>query len=163
MAQTSREANLLGACALAVAERLPATAADAALVALAGWLGGTTVDGLARVLHLTHSGAVRLVDRLERDGLIERRPGPDGRSRSLHATPAGARAAARLQADRLGALEEVLAALDADERGALAPLLEKLLAGMTEGHAAAGRICRLCDPGVCGHPERCPVTRAARS
>jgi len=22
-------------------------------------------------------------------------------------------------------------------------------------------ICRLCDPDVCGHPERCPVTQAA--
>ena len=50
----------------------------AALVALSGWLAGTTVDGLARVLRLTHSGAVRLADRLERDGLVERRPGRTG-------------------------------------------------------------------------------------
>ena len=161
MAHTSREANLLGACALAVAGRLPPSAADAALVALAGWLSGTTVDGLARVLALTHSGAVRLADRLERDGLVERRPGADGRTRALHATAAGARAAQRLQAERFAALEDVLAPLDAAERAALAGMLEKLLAGLTPDHAVAGRICRLCDPGVCGHPDRCPVTIAA--
>jgi DNA-binding MarR family transcriptional regulator len=161
MAHTSREANLLGACALAVAERLPPAAADAALVALDGWLAGTTVDGLARVLHLTHSGAVRLADRLESEGLIERRPGADRRSLSLHTTRAGSRAAARRQADRFSALEHVLAPLDAADRAALTPLLEKLLAGLTTGHESAGHTCRLCDPDVCGHPDRCPVTIAA--
>ena len=160
MPHTSREANLLGACALAVAGRLPPGADDAAVVALAGWLAGTTVDGLARVLGLTHSGAVRLADRLERDGLVERRPGPDGRTRALHVTPEGAAAAARLQAGRLAALEDVLAPLDAGDRAALTPLLEKLLAGMTPDRAAARRTCRLCEPDLCGHPERCPVTLA---
>jgi MarR family transcriptional repressor of emrRAB len=161
MSHTSREANLLGACSLAIAGRLPAAAADAALVALNGWLGGTTVDGLARVLHLTHSGTVRLADRLERDGLVERRAGTDGRTRALHVTAAGARAAERLQGERFAALEDVLAGLGADGRAALVPLLERMLGAMTPDHAAAGRICRLCDPGVCGHPERCPVTIAA--
>src|SRR4051794_36370490 len=113
MSHTSREANLLGACSLAVAERLPLAAADAALIALSTWLAGTTVDGLARVLGLTHSGAVRLTDRLERDGLVERRPGSDGRTRSLHVTASGAGAARRLQAGRFAALEDVLEPLDA--------------------------------------------------
>jgi DNA-binding MarR family transcriptional regulator len=160
MSHTSRDANLLGACALAVAERLPMAASDTALVALSSWLAGTTVDRLARVLHLTHSGAVRLADRLERDGLLERGPGSDGRTRSLHVTAAGARAARSLQADRFAALEDVLAPLDAGERAALAALLERLLGGITTAGAAPGRTCRLCDPDVCGHPERCPVTVA---
>ena len=162
MAHTSRDANLLGAAALAVAERLPADAADATLIALSTWLGGTTIDGLARVLHLTHSGAVRLADRLAGDGLLERRPGPDGRSRALHLTATGQRRAGALQAGRLDALEELLAPLDAAERGVLTPLLEKLLGGLTTGHESAGRTCRLCDPDVCGHPDTCPVTLAAR-
>src|SRR4051812_1122971 len=119
MSHTSREANLLGACALAVAERLPLAAADAALIALSTWLAGTTVDGLARVLELTHSGAVRLTDRLERDGLVERRAGSDGRTRAVHVTAAGARAAGRLQSERFAALEAVLAPLDPRERAAL--------------------------------------------
>jgi hypothetical protein len=40
-------------------------------------------------------------------------------------------------------------------------LLERLLASVTTSGADANRICRLCDPGVCGHPARCPVTQAA--
>lgn len=160
MAHTSREANLLGACALAIAERLPPDASDAALVALSTWLAGTTVDGLARVLDLTHSGAVRLADRLEGDGLLERRPGADGRTRALHLTADGVRAAAGLQTARFSALEEILAPLGAAARAVLTPLLEQLLAGLTSDHASAARTCRLCEPDVCGHPDRCPVTLA---
>jgi DNA-binding MarR family transcriptional regulator len=160
MSHTSREANLLGACSLAVAERLPLAAADAALIALTTWLAGTTVEGLARVLQLTHSGAVRLTDRLERDGLVERRPGSDGRTRSLHVTAAGARAAGRLQAERFAALEDVLAPLDAAERASLTQLMERLLDRITRQGAVPGHTCRLCDADVCGHPDRCPVTLA---
>jgi DNA-binding MarR family transcriptional regulator len=160
MSHTSREANLLGACSLAVAERLPLAAADAALVALSTWLAGTTVDGLARVLGLTHSGAVRLTDRLERDGLVDRAPGSDGRSRALHVTPAGAGAARRLQAARFAALEDVLAPLTGDERAGLTRALEKLLDRITRQGAPPGHTCRLCDADVCGHPDRCPVTLA---
>ena len=98
---SSRDANLLGACALAVAGRLPASAADTALVALDGWLAGSTVDRLARVLALTHSGAVRLTDRLAGDGLVERRTGADARSRALYVTPAGA-AARKAERSRWG-------------------------------------------------------------
>ncbi len=160
MSHTSREANLLGACSLAIAGRLPAAADEAALVALSTWLAGTTVDGLARVLGLTHSGAVRLADRLEGDGLLERRPGSDGRTRALHATPAGLRAARRLQAGRLAGLEDVLTALDDRERTTLAQLMERLLTRITEQGAPPGHTCRLCDPDICGHPGRCPVTLA---
>lgn len=157
---SARDANLLGACALAVAGRLPASAADAALVALDGWLGGTTVDGLARVLALTHSGAVRLTDRLEADGLVQRRPGADARSRALHVTAAGSARAARLRAERFTALEDVLGVLDGHERETLTALVERLLAGITRAGAPPGRTCRLCDADVCGHPDRCPVTQA---
>ena len=50
--------------------------APAALNALEGYLGGEPIDTLRQVLGLTHSGAVRLVDRLVAEGLAERRPGP---------------------------------------------------------------------------------------
>ncbi|MGH2825093.1 MAG: MarR family transcriptional regulator, partial [Thermoleophilaceae bacterium] len=63
---------------------------------------------------------------------------------------------------REGALEEALAALDPAERAELARLHEKVLATLTDGRAAARRICRLCDGRACGHEEGlCPVTRAA--
>src|SRR5690349_1149489 len=119
MTHMSRDANLVGACALAIAGRLPAAAHEAALIALSTWLAGSTVDGLARAVGLTHSGAVRLADRLEGEGLLERRPGPDGRTRALFLTPAGRRSASALQDGRFDALEDTLGALDASERATL--------------------------------------------
>ena len=69
------DANVLGAFGLALADRLAAAAEPAggvsaaeALVALAGTAAGGSIDALARIVGLSHSGTVRLVDRLERDG-----------------------------------------------------------------------------------------------
>ena len=66
----------------------PSTAT--ALVALHGTSSGGTIDALAGRIGLSHSGAVRLVDRLAGDGLVERRRGADQRSAALAADPAGA-------------------------------------------------------------------------
>ena len=52
---------------------------------------------------------------------------------------------------------------DAGERRALGPMLERMLAAQTTDATASLVICRMCDPDVCGHPERCPVTQAARA
>ena len=41
------------------------------------------------ILQMSHSGCVRLVDKLDELGLIERRPGRDRRSLSLYLTPKG--------------------------------------------------------------------------
>src|SRR5271155_3480977 len=53
--------------------------------------GGITVDALALGTGVTGSGAVRMVDRLQRAGLVERRAGGDRRSVSLWLTSAGER------------------------------------------------------------------------
>ena len=136
--------------------------APAALAALEGYLGGEPIDALARVLALTHSGTVRLVDRLADAGLVERRPGGDGRSVAVTLTPAGHRAAEGIRAARERALADALSALDGGERELLTQLNEKLLAGLTSDRASARRICRLCDVEACGHERgTCPVTRAA--
>src|SRR5207302_8382662 len=80
-ADAARTANLLGTHALAVADRLRAAtedaaglggAAPAAIVSLHAFAGGRTVDFLRRVLELTPSGAVRLIDRLAAEGLVQR-------------------------------------------------------------------------------------------
>ena len=167
---SARQANLLGTLALAVTGRVEAAveaasphgpSAPAALSALEGYLGGEPIDALARVLGLTHSGAVRLVDRLAAAGLVERRRGADGRSVAVTLTAAGRRAAVGIRAARESALADALAVLDAGERRALTELNEKLLAGLTSDRASARRICRLCDIEACGHERgTCPVTEA---
>jgi MarR family transcriptional regulator, negative regulator of the multidrug operon emrRAB len=167
----AREANLLGAVSLAVADRVRAAvergaaqggSAPAALISLAGYLDGSPIDSVRGPLALTHSATVRVVDRLVAAGLARRREGVDRRSVAVELTPAGHSAAAEAVRARAEALEEALAGLDADERAQLARLHGKVLATLTEGRASAGRICRLCDSHACGHEEgRCPVTQAA--
>jgi MarR family transcriptional repressor of emrRAB len=167
----ARDANLLGALSTTVAERLETAtragaahggSAPAALAALDTFLDGSSIDTVRKPLGLTHSAAVRLVDRLAAAGLVRRGAGEDGRSVAVFLTEAGRRAAAQVQDRRMGALAEVLSSLNASERAQLTRLHEKLLAGLTSGRADARRICRLCDAHACGHEEgRCPVTRAA--
>jgi MarR family transcriptional regulator, negative regulator of the multidrug operon emrRAB len=70
----------------------------AALVALDGEAGGGSIDALRRILGITHSGTVRLVDRLAGAGLVERRVGADARAVALHLTPQGRRLARRVLA-----------------------------------------------------------------
>ena len=156
----NREANILGAFSIAVADRVRAPSAAAALLSLHTWLAGASIDGLARVLALSHSGAVRLVDRLAAEGMIERRASADGRTVALHLTAAGHAEAERLQGLRLAAVADVLAPLSDAELALFTGMLERLLAPFVPDHAAAGRLCRMCDPDACGHPETCPVTLA---
>jgi MarR family transcriptional repressor of emrRAB len=165
---SARAANLLGAYALVALDRLRANAgmelsSAAVLTALETFADGASIDRLRRVLGLSHSGGVRIVKRLEADGLVAREPDPgDARAVRLHLTPAGRRVARKVLAAREEALAPLLTPLDERESAALERLLERLLAAVTAEGEDAGRICRLCDPEVCGHPDRCPVSQAAR-
>ena len=175
-----RDANLLGALSLAVVDRVRTAtdnaaghraAAPAALVALQQFAGGGSMDELRKVLGLTPSGAVRLVDRLEADGYVERRAGADGRSLALALTPAGRRVARRVLHARGDALDDVLAPLSRAERATLTRINEKLLRGITRQRLAArgrgelptgGWLCRLCDHGACGRARgACPAAGVA--
>lgn len=156
----ARAANVLGALALALTDRLteeqPTTAA--ALSALHDFLRDPTIDLLRQVLGLTHSGTVRLVDRLAADGLVRRAPGPDARSTVVRLTPAGRRAARRVTDQRAEALGSALAVLAPDDQEALAELAGRVLVGLRRGAGATRWTCRLCDTTACGRAEgRCPV------
>jgi MarR family transcriptional regulator, negative regulator of the multidrug operon emrRAB len=166
--RASREANLLGALAIAVADRLhEARAGDdgRGLTATAALnhlrlRPGQNIDFLARLLHISHPATVRLVNRLEAEGLVERRPDEDdARSRALVLTPAGQRAALAAARKRLEVLDQMLSPLTAAERRQLEPALEKLLGALTTDRWDARHICRLCDLPTCQIPA-CPVDQA---
>jgi MarR family transcriptional repressor of emrRAB len=164
---TARTANLLGAYALAVDDRVrEATGLDpsaaAALVVLLDRPAGLTIDALRRALGLSHSGGVRLVARLADERLARRASAErDGRAVDVHLTAAGRRRAGAVLTARQTVLEALLGALSSREAEAITPLLERLLGAVTEDRQSAVRICRLCDVRVCGHPGGCPVTQAA--
>ena len=168
-------ANVLGALALALTDRISEAVAGgagrsltgaAALSALAHIVDGTSVERLSQVLGLTHSGTVRLVDRLEGDGYVHRDRGPDGRSVALTLTDAGRTVAAELTEARLGILAGALAPLSEDDRRLFGTLVGRILVGMMREPGATRWTCRLCDTGVCGrYTGGCPIGRevAARA
>ena len=162
MTADERTANLLGALALTVADRIATGSDAAALITLRNYAEGEPLDLLRRALALSHPAVVRLADRLQERGLVQRRRSErDGRAVALRLMPAGRRAADEALAARASAIDDVLAPLDATERPALEAMLERMLATVTTDATASLVICRLCDPDVCGHPARCPVTQAA--
>jgi MarR family transcriptional regulator, negative regulator of the multidrug operon emrRAB len=162
---SAHDANLLGALGLALADRLstappPETRGSAAeaLVALHGRRSGSSIDALARTVGLTHSGAVRLIDRLEAAGLVARRRGADQRSAAVHLTPIGGRAARRVLAGRDAAMQSVLTLLTDDQQAELAHLAAAILGQLGAAPEAERRLCRLCDLEACGRSRGdCPV------
>ena len=170
--QLDRAGNLLGALSLSIADRTADAVGQAAgqsesaaiaLSALYHFLDQPSMDMLRRVLGLTPSGTVRLVDRLEQAGHVARRPGRDGRSVSLALTASGRRAAARVTAARGEVLGGALADLSPAERDAFERTLARVLPGLIRGPGAVRWMCRLCDMKACGRDEgRCPVAQAAR-
>jgi MarR family transcriptional regulator, negative regulator of the multidrug operon emrRAB len=171
MHDTDRTANLLGAAALALTDLAVGDATKtaggsasgaAALVTLAA-SPGVSVTELGRRVGLTQSAAARMVDSLESDGLVERRPNPfNNRWVTVHPSRAGRRAAHRLLAARGGPLTDVVAVLDDGERRALADLLAKLLTRLYERVGDAQYMCRLCDRACCTTDSFCPIGAAER-
>lgn len=160
----ARSSNLLGALATALGDELEAAtrgatahgaAFPAALVSV-HWAPGVSIEELRRVLGLSHSGTVRLLDRLEREGTLERRAGRDGRSVSLHLTAAGRRQARAVLDQRRRAMDRALALLGPAERAQFVRLIEKLLGGLTRDREHSDHICRLCDEAACPDAT-CPV------
>jgi MarR family transcriptional regulator, negative regulator of the multidrug operon emrRAB len=171
-AHISPVANRLGALALTLTDHVReatetatgmAGGVPAALVSLHEWADGRSVEVLADAMRVSHSRAVRVVDRLEAEGLARREPDPsDGRRALVWLEPAGRKMAERALEARADALLFAVAQLGAADVRDLERLLGLLLDTTTVDTQAAMGTCRLCDAHACGHYEgSCPVTRAA--
>jgi DNA-binding MarR family transcriptional regulator len=171
-ARERQAANLLGALTLTVSDRLRGTVAVAggvaesdavALSVLQHIFEAPRVDQLARVLGLSSSGVVRLVDRLEEAGLVRRASAADGRVTATGLTAAGRRRADAVSQARLELMEEALDVLSPAERRQFGELAGKILAGLIRPPGATRWTCRLCDLVACGRPQgRCPVYEEAK-
>lgn len=157
-----RSANLLGVVGLAVADRIGQAARElmshagetpAALVVI-GYGSGPSNDQLRGVLGLSHPGAVRLVDRLVADDLVERREGRDRRTLALYLTAKGQTLREKLLERRLAVIRPLFSGLSANERETLTALLHKMLTSLETTDLERCSLCRLCDPRVC---VNCPI------
>src|SRR3954447_1919663 len=139
MTSSEHSANVLGALALRMHDRMSAAVAEAAgepesgattLSWLANFAAQPQVGLLHRMLGLTPSGAVRLVDRLEAHGHLPRGPRPDRGPTTGRLTARGRRTAQRVAGARLAVLADALSVLSEEERETLDRLVGKVLAGL---------------------------------
>lgn len=89
--------------------------------------GPLPVNTLGQKVMLT-SGSISLgIDRLEKDGLLERRPAPDDkRVKTVHLTPKGRELIERALVDHQAAMERAVSILGSDQRATLVDLLRRL-------------------------------------
>lgn len=163
-----RTANLLAALAGMVAERASEATrghpnqTDTSLAALnlIALNEGCSNNDLSRALQLSHSATVRLVDKLEADGLAKRGDAKDHRAVALHLTAVGrGKVEAALRA-RCVALSGLVEHLTDGQRAALDDIAATLLEHATRSPLKAAHICRLCDHLACPE-DHCPVHRKA--
>jgi MarR family transcriptional repressor of emrRAB len=165
-----RLANLLGAFALVVSDRqrlatemgaaLEATA-PTALVAILSY-PGLSVGKLSSILSQSHSGTVRVLDRLQQAGLIRRSRSDknDGRTVYVSLTSEGEKRVKKILEERRETLLQILTPLSPPERRRFCQLLEKLLYSLGHTEDDGYVICRLCDLSICPL-DICPVTQGA--
>ncbi|PSH55589.1 MarR family transcriptional regulator, partial [Phyllobacterium brassicacearum] len=120
---------------------------------------GLTTTEVAEVVGVSQPAAVRLIDGLERQGLLAR-GNPVGRVTPLSLTEAGHAHVVLLQNQRLASLDGLLSALAPKERRQFESMLDQILAGATTSRARARTTCRLCEHDLCGH-DVCPIGRRA--
>ncbi len=169
MHDTRRTANLLGTTALAVTDLAHTSATRASGTSISGAAAlvvlmatpGLSVTELGRRIGLSQPAAARMVDSLEGERLVHRRPGA-GREVQVGPTSAGRRVASQLLAARGQPLHDLVSVLDSDEQRALAGLLDKLLARLYAKVGSSEMLCRLCDRASCTTNATCPVGQAER-
>ncbi|MFJ4653994.1 MarR family winged helix-turn-helix transcriptional regulator [Nocardia sp. NPDC088792] len=107
-------------------ERLPFTTLSV-LDSLVAAGRALRLSELTTTEQISQPGLTQLVTRMERDGLVERRPDPvDRRASLIHITEAGRAVSSSRHADRTGHLAPLLERLTPAERGALATALPVL-------------------------------------
>lgn len=154
------DANKLGALGAMIHDRTDAALAGlspsaAAVLSMLHFKPGLTTTELSTVVGVTQPTAVRLLDGLERQGLIARGK-QEGRVTPLSLTLAGHARVEHLQSLRLSALDDLLSPLEPDDRIKFISMLDLILASATTSRAFARTTCRLCEHNVCG-PDLCPI------
>ncbi|MEV0253974.1 MarR family transcriptional regulator [Streptomyces sp. NPDC050732] len=122
---------------LPVLEKLPFTTLSV-LDTLAFGGGPRRLTELAKTEQVSQPGITQLVTRLERDGLVERRPDPtDGRAVLVHLTEKGRRIGRSRHEDRTRHLAPLVDRLTPEQRTAVAAALPALarLAELGRGEA----------------------------
>ena len=165
MSKDTYASNLLGTLSTTIATIIDRQVADIGDLGISAATALVTIrnhpddsiETLSHILQLTHSGVVRLVNRLEDDKLVKRyKRAQDARSVTIRLTIKGQKQAGEILKARASITLSVLETLSDTQQAALIPILEIALKNLTEDSNSARQICRLCDEDVC-RPQGCPV------
>jgi MarR family transcriptional regulator, negative regulator of the multidrug operon emrRAB len=162
-----RSSNLLGAFVISVYDQMVqrieteesiSPQAASALVVI-GFNRGRSVDFLSGALQLSHSGCVRLVDKLQEAQLVDRREGQDRRVVELYLTSTGQERMQSILRTRRRYLDGLLKSLSARQVKQFTDQIAVMLFEITTGDEHAEAMCRFCDETVCPQ-DSCPITLA---
>lgn len=159
--------NIFGAMSLALVDKMERAfstetglgpSAVAAIIQI-GLGSGHTVEALRRIIGLSHSATVRLIDQLEGDDLVRRGEPMEGdrRAKTLTLTEKGRSLYERSVQARRSVTDRAFAALSEEEIHLLGHLAEKVLPALVDLGDDQNVVCRVCDENVCAR-NRCPIS-----
>jgi len=118
---------------------------------------GSSIKTLSSMLGIEHSSLVRLLDNLERDGLITRTDNKqDKREKHIFLSDQGEAMLTNMIKARRRVMQPVTGLLNDQELHTLHHLIEKMTSGVVIGGDDQHFVCRLCELEVCPQ-EMCPV------
>lgn len=164
--------NILGAFALGMSGKLDQAVtatighniSSCHALAIIGSKPDHSISQLCKTLRLEHSSVVRLVDRLEKENLVQRvrLQGGDRRKVCIRLTEKGEEQFDRILEARSEVLQDAMHNLTASEVIMLGEYLSKLMPAVVETGDDQRVVCRICERGVCP-PGSCPARQAHNS
>lgn len=121
----------------------------------------SSIETLRRMLALEHSSTVRLINGLEKKGLLERVRGTahDRREVRVVLTELGETCFTKILDARRSVLQSTVSQLDLEEKSTALKLIGKMMPAIVNGGDDQHFVCRLCELEVCPQ-EICPVNLA---
>lgn len=161
--------TMLGTLGLLIADKVEASFRDleislteAATLLCIHEHPGVNITHVSKTADISHSAAVRSVDRLVDRKLVVRLADPnDQRAVELTCSSAGEVLSKSLFFARREAARVLMSRLSSQQRNSLAESVDLMLEGIAERRSEAWRLCRFCDRSICPIPA-CPIGRCVR-
>lgn len=135
--------------------------ACACLISLAHQDKPQTISDIAAICKVSHSGAVRLVEKLESCGyLFKTSLGNDGRKVRVELTDEGYEMRDKILQARRSAIQPAVSKFSCSDWKVIEWAAGFILADMTGSRLESEQICRYCDAEACGGSD-CPVEQKA--
>ena len=161
--------TLLGTLSMLIADRVAASfrelgmsQTEAAALLCIHQHPRANIGHVAQTADISHSAAVRSVDRLADRRLVNRWASPtDQRAVELTCSPMGKALSQKLFHARREAVGTLMGRLKSEQRAALAEFVDLMLEGVAKRRSEAWRLCRFCDRAICPIPV-CPIGRCVQ-